>query len=53
METKSKIKVPKYKFDNDFKEDWNELTDEEREELKEIVIARIKNMPDNLRLNIL
>jgi len=38
--------------EEEFKEYWRSLDKKTREELKEIIIARIKSMPDNLRLSI-
>ena len=35
-----------------FEEYWESLTQEQREEIKEIVIARIKQTPENWRLSI-
>ena len=36
----------------EFEKYWSELSDEEREDIKALVIARYKNMPDNLRLSV-
>lgn len=36
-----------------FEEWWNSLTEEQREYWKELVIARIETMPDNIKLAIL
>jgi len=32
--------------------DWDNYTEEQKELIKEIVIARIKQMPDNFRISI-
>lgn len=36
----------------DFEEYWKKLSKKDKELIKEIVIARIKTMPDNLRLSL-
>ena len=36
----------------EFEEYWENLTQEQKEQIKEIVIARTKQMPDNWRLSI-
>ena len=36
----------------DFDKWWNKLPEEKKEIIREIVIARIKQLPDNLRLMI-
>ena len=36
----------------DFDKWWNELPEDKKEIIREIVIARIKQLPDNLRLMI-
>jgi hypothetical protein len=44
------LKVPTER--EDFDKYWENLSKKEREEIKEIVIERIKQMPDNLRMSI-
>jgi len=36
----------------EFEEYWESLTQEQKEQIKEIIIARIKQTPDNWRLSI-
>ena len=38
------------KQEETFEEYWKRLDDEQREDIKKLVIERIKSMPDNLRL---
>jgi cephalosporin-C deacetylase-like acetyl esterase len=41
------------KMENEnFDEYWKNLTEEQREEIKELVIERIKTMPSHLRLSV-
>ena len=36
----------------EFDEEWENMTEEQREKWKELVIARLKKIPYNLRLSI-
>lgn len=36
----------------EFDKYWNNLTEEQRDSIKELVIARIKRIPPNLRISI-